>query len=61
MYKIIFEYKNGKMGECIENGKIITFATFEDANAYAENLNTMIDDDLKDFFPVWKAIKCDNN
>lgn len=49
------------MGECIENGKIITFATFEDANAYAENLNTMIDDDLKDFFPVWKAIKCDNN
>ena len=57
MYKVVFEYKNGKVGECIENGDVVTFSTFDEANNYAENLNSKIDDEIKDFFPIWRAIE----
>lgn len=59
MYKVAFEYKSGKKGLCNEYGKDVVFNTREEAEAYANNLNECIEDDFKDFFPTWKALKVD--
>ena len=57
MYKVVFNYKNGKKGVCIENGEVVLFKSKSEATAFAENLNNQIAEELKDFFPVWSTEK----
>lgn len=63
MYKVVFEYANGRRGTCIEAGEILTFTTEQEAEAFATKLNEVIelDRDLteedKTFFPVRRAEK----
>lgn len=57
MYCVIFEYKNGKKGICINEGKPTLFDTEQEASCFAENLNSSIAEEVKDFFPKWKAVK----
>lgn len=57
MYCVIFEYKNGKKGICINEGKPAFFDTEKEASCFAENLNSSIDEKVKDFFPKWSAVK----
>lgn len=55
MYKVVFEYANGKKGVCIENGKPCLFETEQKAKNFADNLNSKVSEDMKPFFPVWYA------
>ena len=57
MYCVEFKYKNGKKGVCTKDGKIILFDIEKNASAFAENLNGAIEEGLKYFFPVWRAVK----
>lgn len=61
MYCVIFEYKNGKKGVCINGGKPVLFDTENEAHCFAENLNNSIVEELKDLFPKWKAVKVKTN
>lgn len=57
MFKVMYEYNDGRKADCIENGKTIFFTTIEEANQYAENCNSTVANDLKEFFPIWYAIE----
>ena len=57
MYKVIFEYANGKKGDCRENGEVKLFNTEQEAAAFASDLNNSIEEDLKPFFPVYRAVE----
>lgn len=57
MYKVVFEYANGKKGVCREDGKIRVFDTEQEAADFAADLNGRIDEDMKPFFPVYRVEK----
>lgn len=57
MYKVVFEYTDGRKGVCQEDGKIRLFDTEQEAAAFAADLNSQIEEELKPFFPVWSAKK----
>lgn len=61
MYKVMFEYKDGRSGNCIDNGMLLTFETFEEADSYAKNRNSMIDDEVREYLPTYKAVKVEAN
>ena len=53
MFKIAFKYANGRMGNCIKDGKLWLFETKEEAEAEATTMNNSIEEELKSFFPTW--------
>jgi hypothetical protein len=55
MYCVRFEYKDGKKGICKEGGKPRLFENENAAADFAESLNSCISEELKDFFPKWRA------
>lgn len=55
MYRIKFEYADGRKGICTEDGIEITFENKNEAEAYSLQLNESVAPELKDFFPVWSA------
>lgn len=57
MYKVVFEYTDGRKGVCKEDGKPRVFDTEQEALDYASDLNGRIDEDMKPFFPVYHVEK----
>lgn len=57
MYKVIFEYADGRRGTCREGGETKVFDTEQEAVRYAEELNARIDEDMKPYFPAYRAEK----
>lgn len=57
MYKVAFKYTNGGKGVCKEAGEIRLFDTEQAAAAFAADLNSRIEEDMKQFFPVWYVEK----
>ena len=57
MYKVVFEYANGRKGVCRADGKIRLFDTEQEAADFAADLNGKISEDMKPFFPVWSVEK----
>lgn len=53
MFRVMYEYSDGRKAECIENGRAVLFTNIEEADRYAENCNSTVADELKEFFPVW--------
>lgn len=60
MYKVVFEYADGRKGVCRENAKIRLFDTEQEAADFAANLNGQIEEELKPFPPVWSVEKAGN-
>ena len=58
MYKVVFEYKDGRKGTCKVNGKKKLFETEQEAAAFASDLNK-ITEDMKDALPVYRAENLD--
>lgn len=58
MYKVVFEYKDGRKGTCKEHGTHRLFDTEADAFAFASDLNK-ITEDMRDSLPVYRVEKCD--
>ncbi len=57
MYKVVFEYANGRKGVCMADGKAQLFNTEQEAAAFAAELNSCISEDVKQFFPAWSVEK----
>ena len=53
MYRVVFDYGDGRKGVCTENGNPIQFETETAAASFADDLNNKIQPELKSFFPVW--------
>jgi hypothetical protein len=53
MLKISYRYSNGQTGTCIENGQPIVFQDEAAAQAFADEFNNGIDEEVRAFFPVW--------
>lgn len=60
MYKVIFEYADGRKGTCIENGTTRLFETKKAAQKFVDELNDSIDEEAREFFPVWRAVEAEN-
>ncbi len=57
MYKVVFEYADGRKGTCKEDGKVKLFDTEQKAAAYASDLNNRIEEDMKPVFPTYRAVE----
>ena len=57
MYKVMFEYPNGKKGVCIKDGKPMLFDTLTAAETFANDLNSQISEELRAAFPTWYAVE----
>lgn len=58
MYKVVFEYKDGRKGTCKSNGKKKLFETEQEAAAFASDLNE-ITKDMRDALPVYRVEPCE--
>lgn len=57
MYKVVFEYKDGRKGTCKENGVHRLFDTEAEAESFASNLNK-ITEDMRDTLPFYRVEGC---
>lgn len=57
MYKVVFEYADGKRGSCKEGGSVRVFETEREAAYFAKGLNDRIDEDMREAFPVYRVEK----
>lgn len=58
MYKVVFEYKDGRKGTCKEKGVHRLFDTEAEAFAFASDLNK-ITEDMRDALPFYRVEKCE--
>lgn len=58
MYKVVFEYKDGRKGTCKANGKHRLFDTQAEAEEFASDLNE-ITKDVRDALPVYLVEECE--
>lgn len=57
MYKVVFEYQDGRKGTCELNGTNRVFDTEAEASAFASDLNK-ITEDVRYALPVYRVEKC---
>ena len=56
MYKIIYDYGNGRKGTCLINGKPVQYPTYEEAIAHASDLNKIVaeaDEEARELLPTY--------
>ena len=58
MYKVVFEYKDGRKGTCKANGKHRLFDTQSEAEEFASDLNE-ITKDMRDALPFYRVEECE--
>ena len=57
MYKLVFEYADGRKGVCIEKGKECVFDSEQEATDRAAYLNSRIHEYMKPFVPTYRVEK----